>query len=225
MKTGRDRYMTVTNKRVIDPFGDFVPDLEEITYSLARIVRWNGYTPMPYTVGMHVLHCAYAAVIHHGLRDPNILLHIALHDASEAYTGDIIKPIKLECLAVMQLEEDLQSKLYDSLNIPEPTRDQYKLVKIIDRNTVVTEHKGFFPGRDCPVEGDYYPDDLVEVFESMRPNTIETALTTLIVSLIGACKAGETEYSVPGSGEEQNVGTCLRNIFTVMGATHSSGLV
>jgi uncharacterized protein len=61
--------------------------IDDIAYSLSKTMRFNGHTNRPYSVAEHSLH---------GLpfcRAEN-RLEFLLHDAPEAYLGDIVGPLK-----------------------------------------------------------------------------------------------------------------------------------
>lgn len=65
-------------------------DILDIAAGLSKIPRFNGHTKHFYSVAQHCLNVSYL------LEDFNSLLSLEglLHDASEAYVGDLITPIK-----------------------------------------------------------------------------------------------------------------------------------
>lgn len=67
---------------------DFVADASQ---ALSRIVRFNGHTKAPYSVAQH---CALGAayLMRQGAPD-ELALRFLLHDAHEAYIGDIATPV------------------------------------------------------------------------------------------------------------------------------------
>jgi uncharacterized protein len=87
MQTFTDRKMDVTQP-------DKAPiDFLEIAIVLARIYRYTGHTSRPFSVAQHCV------IGHDALRSkfpdrPDIALAFLLHDAHEAYTGDISTPIQ-----------------------------------------------------------------------------------------------------------------------------------
>lgn len=68
-------------------------DIEHISISLSNICRFNGQIKKFLSVAQHCCTCVKLAK-NDGIKDEKILLSILLHDAAEAYTGDIITPIK-----------------------------------------------------------------------------------------------------------------------------------
>lgn len=59
----------------------------DIAGSLAKINRFNGCTTTPYSVAQHCCHVAR-------ILPPELRLHGLLHDAHEAYIGDVTRPVK-----------------------------------------------------------------------------------------------------------------------------------
>jgi hypothetical protein len=78
-------------------------NIGDIAHSLSMTARFNGHTKEFYSVGLHCLNC-YAYGLRHWQEycseDQKIdfLAALLLHDASEAYIGDIPTPIKLNTL-------------------------------------------------------------------------------------------------------------------------------
>lgn len=68
------------------------PAIEEIAHALAQINRFTGHTKRPYSVAEHsLLVCSIAA--NEGA-SPMAQLAALLHDAHEAFTGDVSSPVK-----------------------------------------------------------------------------------------------------------------------------------
>jgi 5'-deoxynucleotidase YfbR-like HD superfamily hydrolase len=61
--------------------------VDDIVHSLSLINRFNGAAKFPYSVAQHSLYVA-------GLLPPELKLHGLLHDAPEAYVGDMVSPLK-----------------------------------------------------------------------------------------------------------------------------------
>lgn len=67
-------------------------DLHDIAHALAQINRYTGHTSRPYSVAEHSLLVADIAA-HHGAT-PMLQFGALMHDAHEAYTGDVSSPVK-----------------------------------------------------------------------------------------------------------------------------------
>lgn len=61
--------------------------LDDIAWGLAHIYRFNGQTHQPISVAQHSINVSY-------LVDPRIARAALLHDAAEAFLGDITTPLK-----------------------------------------------------------------------------------------------------------------------------------
>lgn len=66
----------------------------DIAHSLARLARYSGHTQgdLPWTVGAHSLLCADIVRVWGG--DVRLQREALLHDAGEAYYGDLTSPVK-----------------------------------------------------------------------------------------------------------------------------------
>lgn len=67
--------------------------IEDIACALSKLCRFNGHILEFYCVAQHSCICVDLAR-KAGIEDKTLLLSILLHDASEAYCGDVIKPLK-----------------------------------------------------------------------------------------------------------------------------------
>lgn len=79
--------------------------LPDIAHALSLINRFNGHTVRPYSVAEHSLLVADIAERELGITSPHVLLAALLHDAHEAYTGDMVTPMKQLLGAAWELEE------------------------------------------------------------------------------------------------------------------------
>ncbi len=80
-----------------DPTQDDI-DIVDIAHSLSMLCRWNGHGTKFYSVAEHSVLVSY--MVPHGLA-----LQALLHDAAEAYLGDLITPVK-DCFPEFKEIED-----------------------------------------------------------------------------------------------------------------------
>jgi hypothetical protein len=112
---------TFTGKRfhLIDPRPEEVC-IEDIAHALACIPRFNGHTkgPWPYSVAQHSVWVAEDLPANVVL----LALHGLLHDAHEAYTGDISTPMKTAIGAsqLRDIQRLIQETIYRALRVPPP---------------------------------------------------------------------------------------------------------
>jgi 5'-deoxynucleotidase YfbR-like HD superfamily hydrolase len=81
-------FTTVSGRKVslLDPQPSTI-SIRDIAHSLANICRWNGHTLWFYSVADHRVHVSK-------LVEPELAMVGLLHDAAEAYLGDVVSPVK-----------------------------------------------------------------------------------------------------------------------------------
>ena len=84
----------------VDPLALSIDEvlLEDIAHHLAIINRYNGASSKPYSVAQHSVKCAQLAEA--AKLGPLVAMGALLHDAQEAYLGDVVKPIKSRVFTV-----------------------------------------------------------------------------------------------------------------------------
>lgn len=125
--------------------------IEDIAHHLSLICRYGGATAGHYSVAEHsVLISEYAE---HGLgRTPHEAMQALLHDAHEAYTGDIIRPIKA-CVATIsdvieRIQHDIQLAVCRRFKIPEPPLPDW--LYELDKYGMILAEKDQVIHPDCP---------------------------------------------------------------------------
>lgn len=105
-------------------------DIIDIAHPLSLICRANGHVNYFYSVAQHSINCATEAKARG--YTTKVQLICLLHDASEAYIADIIRPVKPSLSNYEQLEYHLQNTIYNKY-INEPiTKENLEQMKIID---------------------------------------------------------------------------------------------
>lgn len=87
LRTWSGRYVDL-----IDPQPSDI-NIEDIAHALAKICRFGGHIHEFYSVAEHSIHCARVADEVFGY-DCDTQLQCLLHDAAEAYLGDVCRPLK-----------------------------------------------------------------------------------------------------------------------------------
>lgn len=131
---------TVTGRR-FNPTTPEIKDItiEDIAHALSMICRANGHFKMFYSVAQHSINCAMEAKVR-GL-SKEIQLICLLHDASEAYIGDMTRPLKRQLTAYNEYEYIMQKTILGALEIPKIDEDGEKAVKEIDDSLLYHEFK------------------------------------------------------------------------------------
>ena len=80
--------------------------IEDIAHSLSMLTRANGHFDTFFSVARHSLNCAYEAK-QRGF-DCRVQLLCLLHDAAEAYIGDMTRPLKMKIPEFSEIEKKYQ---------------------------------------------------------------------------------------------------------------------
>lgn len=103
----------------------------DITNRLCSINRYNGGTVTPFSVGAHSL--AIQGYLRKCGASERVQLLALLHDATEAFVGDMVTPLKKLFPAFSKLEDELFDVICTQLGITESfTEAEWAEVKLID---------------------------------------------------------------------------------------------
>lgn len=93
--------------------------IEDVAHALAFLCRFNGHVRFHYSVAQHSLHVAALVAERHG---PELALTALMHDAPEAFLGDMISPLKALMPDFKRIEEGLARTMAEKfhLRFPEP---------------------------------------------------------------------------------------------------------
>lgn len=131
----------------------FTPNIEVIARALSRINRYTGHAG-GLSVAQHCVMCCFVAPM-------DVKLSALLHDAHEAYIGDMSAPLK----QLIPQYCDLEQFYHDQIDAHYGVETRHEKVKAIDLRMLVTEAKTigmkFYEEIDATP---YSNDDLSEVF-------------------------------------------------------------
>jgi 5'-deoxynucleotidase YfbR-like HD superfamily hydrolase len=96
-------------------------EITDIAHGLCRQHRWGGHTLYPLSVAEHSIQASKQA------RPPHKLAAL-LHDASEAYMGDLPGPIKALLPEYQAMEDRLQAAIAKKYGVAWPWHDEVKRV-------------------------------------------------------------------------------------------------
>lgn len=113
----------------IDPISSEV-NLNDIAHSLSLICRFGGQCRHFYSVAQHCLN-VYQDLENLGF-DYQIQLYGLLHDASEAYIGDIITMLKSEIPKYKIFERNVETAIYKKFGLTYPSEKIHKIIKKSD---------------------------------------------------------------------------------------------
>jgi hypothetical protein len=146
MQVDLDRFLTLGEGRRFYP-GDFSKsefDIQDIANALSKQCRFNGHCSEFYSVAEH---CYWASYY---INDNRYMREALMHDASEAYIGDIPRPIKYAIPGLAEYEETLHAAIFKHFDLQYPMPDA---VHDIDDRLLVTEVLHLKPDVDISTWG------------------------------------------------------------------------
>lgn len=117
-------------------------NIEDIAHALSLLCRGGGHLNCFYSVGQHCINCAYEAQARGYSK--SIQLACLIHDASEAYLSDIIRPVKKQLPAYIEIEDKLLEVIYAKFIGTSIASDILSKVKEIDDALLTNELHQFF---------------------------------------------------------------------------------
>ncbi|MBD3260671.1 MAG: hypothetical protein GF334_03175 [Candidatus Altiarchaeales archaeon] len=103
--------------------------IEDIAHALANLCRFSGHTKMFYSVAEHSVWVSVQA-------PPDLKLEALLHDAAEAYLGDVSRPLKRMLPQYKLLEGKIERRIAEKFGLVYPWPDA---IKAIDNRMLITE--------------------------------------------------------------------------------------
>lgn len=130
----------------LDPRPEDV-ELDDIAWHLSRIHRFNGASDVPITVAEHSIDVMRRYEEHWPATPRKELLAVLLHDAAEAYIGDIPRPVKraLDMAApgvFMAVESAIVEAVYRKFEVPYPDSN---CLKQVDNEALAFERATYWP--------------------------------------------------------------------------------
>lgn len=120
-----------------DPHGsDFT--IEDIAHGLSNLCRFTGHTVAFYSVAEHSVWCSRMA-------QGRCALAALLHDAPEAFIGDLNKPLKTLLPDYARIEARVEAAVFARFGLP---RELPGEVKVIDRQMLRAEQEQAMGNRD-----------------------------------------------------------------------------
>lgn len=90
-------------------------EIKSIAAALSKTCRFGGHCPKYYTVAEHCIHAVGLAFQDHVTCD--VLRTILLHDATEAYVGDVVKPLKAMLPEYQVIESNIEQAVSARFNV------------------------------------------------------------------------------------------------------------
>lgn len=140
--------MTTYSGRKFDPMqmtpGDVY--IEDIAHALSLLCRGGGQLSYFYSVGQHSLNCAAEAQAR-GWSERQQLACL-LHDASEGYISDIIRPVKIYLTNYLEIESKIMGTILTHFGLDDLTEEESCRWKQIDDEILELELKTLLHGEE-----------------------------------------------------------------------------
>jgi hypothetical protein len=123
--------ITFTGKKVClgGPSRDSL-DIDDIAHALANIPRFNGHLDTRYSVAEHSLFVM--KLVRKYTSSIRVLRAALMHDASEAYLGDMSTPLKLMCPDYRTIEKNFEEQLAIKFNYNGLPEEHLQTIKMCD---------------------------------------------------------------------------------------------
>lgn len=118
-------------------------DIHSIGAALSKICRFGGHVPRFYSVAEHSVLAATTAVEHEGVNCSAAIKAVFLHDAAEAYIGDMIRPLKNMMGEFRRIERLFERAIEQRFNVD--FQEHGDLIKRVDNILLLAEKKALFP--------------------------------------------------------------------------------
>jgi len=171
-------------------------EIKSIAAALSKICRFGGHCPRFYSVAEHCIHATNLA--DSDGRGVEELRAIFLHDAAEAYIGDMVKPLKVMmpdyAIAEQQMERAIESSFGVSFSRHSETIKRY------DRMMLKAEKTAFWPKDSELWEGLSDIEDSAVKFHFWGPREAEMEFMAMARTLL----LGRADTYVDKNGEVEN---------------------
>lgn len=118
---------------ILDPDPNEI-NIEDIAHALANTNRFGGHLYAPYSVAEHCVRMSYIV-------PPHLALEALIHDAQEAYLGDMPSPFKKVMPEFQALEDRMEAAVRAALGLPGDAHPEE--IKFFDNQMLMTEARDF----------------------------------------------------------------------------------
>lgn len=122
--------------------------LDDIVHALSHICRYGGHCRLFYSVAQHSV--LVADIASQVSNDPLVMIYALLHDAAEAYVGDMVRPLKRFMPDYCAIENKVHSTILERFGLPLPVSRMIDIINDADRHALVTEKRDLMYDEPAP---------------------------------------------------------------------------
>jgi len=143
-------FITLLSGRVLNLYNPLPTgiDIEDIARSLSHLCRYNGHVKRFYSVCTHSLYVHDTAFAENPYLTKKERLQFLLHDATEPYVGDMVKPLKVGMPQFTIAEDRVWKAICEKFGMPE---ERHPLLKHYDIKALVSEMEVLTYARASPI--------------------------------------------------------------------------
>ena len=135
--------------------------LEDLAHALSLLCRGGGHLQYFYSVGQHSINCMKEARARGWSK--RVQLACLLHDASEAYIADIIRPVKVHLPEYYKIESKIMTCIFDKFGLDDLSEEENSRWKQLDDEILDHELRELMIGeKDRPVKSLASVPDMTE---------------------------------------------------------------
>lgn len=130
----------------IDPMNMTASDIsiQDIAHALSLTCRGGGHVSYFFSVAQHSINCMNEAKAR-GWSE-RLQLACLLHDASEAYISDIIRPVKAHLSNYLEIESSIMNAIFERFGLADLSEEENAMWKQIDDDMMNFELKNLMKG-------------------------------------------------------------------------------
>ncbi len=154
-------------------------DKRDIAHALSLMCRGGGHISHFFSVAQHCINCAMEAYARGYSR--RVQLGALLHDGSEAYMSDIIRPVKSVLPDYKRLEEKIEAVVYEAFSLS-LSDEERALVREIDN--IMLHHEFLALKGGAKIYRSDPPKEACQLFDERKPIDVEIEFLALLDKLL-----------------------------------------
>lgn len=155
----------------------FLP--RDVAHSLSNLCRFNGHCREFYCVAQHSCVVAGIAMNESGRLD--VGLHALLHDAAEAYVGDLVRPIKKGMPEFGLVEDGVHGAMYQAWGLRPMDKVEAGIVRWADNVALATERRDLMG--EAPAAWEDLPSPCLDHIAGVNPFAAERMFLDMFYAL------------------------------------------